>query len=319
MSRCAGFGPQFRALARQDRVPCLVRPLRSKRVVRDREAIDSLLRPSPAEDMPPCGADALARAEHSWRIAEATRVWCSDAASTGALRAALALYEHAQACAQRALDGSAPTPLAELTAPPDPAAAAEHAGELRTRAVMLRDDVNSLLLRARHQQRSQRSATPLRAWSMTAALAAAALATFAASDRIGDWLGLGEVSRGARWQASSRSEGFPLEGTLPLPNDSPPFFFHTALEDAPSLTIDLGREVSVRRAIVRNRSDCCGARALPLQLELSRDGTHWQLIARRDRPFAVWRTSFGQRSARWVRLRVPHRSLLHLSSVMLRS
>jgi hypothetical protein len=260
--------------------------------------------------------EALLRAEERWRMAEATGVWCTDAAESGALRAALTLYEQASVAAAHAwqLTGVAATRF-EPTAFGSRADVA--ANELRARLVALRDDVNRVLIAARAsldpQAATRRGRRALLALGL---LVATALAV--AHDRIGDALELGVVTRDASWQASSAFPGYAISGALPGPSGADPFFFHTAAELSASLTIDLKRETPLRRAIIRNRSDCCGPRALPLALELSRDQLHWQQVALRTRSFDVWRTSFSAQRARWVRLRVLRRSLLHLASVVLR-
>ena len=69
---------------------------------------------------------------------------------------------------------------------------------------------------------------------------------------------------------------------------------------------------------VWNRSDSPGvvaARALPLYVEVSTDGKQYHRVARRERPFTVWRVSFPTVSARYVRLRVQRKSYLHLNEV----
>jgi hypothetical protein len=94
-------------------------------------------------------------------------------------------------------------------------------------------------------------------------------------------------------------------------------FFHTQLEDVPSVEIDLGATRSFRRLTVVNREDCCAERAVPLLFEVSNDRLHWREVARRDRLFRDWETRFAAVQARYVRLRVARRSILHLVRVSL--
>ncbi len=93
------------------------------------------------------------------------------------------------------------------------------------------------------------------------------------------------------------------------------YFFHTQEEPNPWLELDLQRRERISGVRVINRRDCCAERAVPLVVELSSDHETWREVARRDEPFASWRASFAPQEARWVRLRVARRSLLHLSDV----
>jgi hypothetical protein len=95
-------------------------------------------------------------------------------------------------------------------------------------------------------------------------------------------------------------------------------FFHTRLEQQPWLRIDLGGEHQVSSVELQNRQDCCQERALPLVVELSVDGLSWQQVARRTESFETWRAEFPPRRARFVRLRVTRRSVLHLERVSVR-
>ena len=91
--------------------------------------------------------------------------------------------------------------------------------------------------------------------------------------------------------------------------------FHTNEEMNPWFEIDLVRPTSVHRLGVKNRADCCQERALPLVIEVSLNQSNWQQVARRDSPFAFWEPSFSPVEARYVRLRVPRFTALHLEQV----
>ena len=69
------------------------------------------------------------------------------------------------------------------------------------------------------------------------------------------------------------------------------------------------------RVRVLNRDDCCAERAIPLVVEVSLDRHGWHEVARRKDQFEDWTAKFSPVSARYVRLRVPRRSILHLKSV----
>ncbi len=92
-------------------------------------------------------------------------------------------------------------------------------------------------------------------------------------------------------------------------------FFHTDEDPSPWFVVDLEQEQTVSAVRVRNRTDCCSWSAIPLVLELSRDGQTWQEVARRERNFRNWVPSFPPTLTRWVRLRVDRPSMLHLERV----
>jgi hypothetical protein len=92
-------------------------------------------------------------------------------------------------------------------------------------------------------------------------------------------------------------------------------FFHTKDEDNPWLRYDLGSKKEISALRVENRQDGEGARAVPLVVEVSDDGTNFKEVARRTDDFSVWKPSFPRVSARYVRLRVARKSMFHLEAV----
>ncbi len=125
-----------------------------------------------------------------------------------------------------------------------------------------------------------------------------------------------ELSAGKQWRLSS-SYG---AGGCASPEQQCPentgYFFHTGMDDhSPWIEFDLAALQRVSAVQVENRQDCCGERAVPLTVEVSRDHKHWQSVARRDAVFSTWSASFDAVQARWVRLRVLRPSALHLHSV----
>ena len=94
--------------------------------------------------------------------------------------------------------------------------------------------------------------------------------------------------------------------------------FHTREENNPWVEFDLGGTKSIRRIEVRNRSQCCKERALPLIAEVSDDRQHWKEVARRDTEFSRWTARFQPTPAAYVRLRVPRPTYLHLVDVAIR-
>jgi len=94
--------------------------------------------------------------------------------------------------------------------------------------------------------------------------------------------------------------------------------FHTDEQTNPWVEYDLGAPKKVRRIEVKNRSECCHERAVPLVVEISTDRDNWTEVARRDIEFSTWSTSFSPRIARYVRLRVARTTTFHLREVIVR-
>lgn len=93
-------------------------------------------------------------------------------------------------------------------------------------------------------------------------------------------------------------------------------FFHTQEEQSPFIEYDLGHIVALRRVTVVNRRDSgLGDRAVPLLVETSVDGKSFQLRARRDYWFDTWDATFEASAARYLRLRVDRKSVLHLERI----
>jgi hypothetical protein len=91
--------------------------------------------------------------------------------------------------------------------------------------------------------------------------------------------------------------------------------FHTKLEQNPWFEYDFGGPLAFSSLTIRNRSDCCPERALPLIVEVSNDDKSFQEIARRVEPFSTWQPKFSTQHARYLRLRVPRESMLHLEAI----
>jgi len=95
-------------------------------------------------------------------------------------------------------------------------------------------------------------------------------------------------------------------------------FFCTLEEQNPWMEIDLGKAVEFSRVEVRNRTDCCEERALPLAIEVSEDGKKWKEVARKTELFTQWNATFDRVRARYVRTRALSRTFLHLEQVSVR-
>jgi len=95
-------------------------------------------------------------------------------------------------------------------------------------------------------------------------------------------------------------------------------FFHTRQEHQPWLRIDLGAEHDVSFIELQNRLDCCRERAVPLVVELSKDGTSFHRVAQQNETFEVWRAKWSSQRARYVRIRCLRETALHLERVEVR-
>ncbi len=94
-------------------------------------------------------------------------------------------------------------------------------------------------------------------------------------------------------------------------------FFHTTEENNPWFEYDMGAPVQFSSLTVRNRTDDAPskARAVPLIAEVSNDQKTYREIARQTEKFRVWSPSFAPQRARYIRLRVARKSILHLEDV----
>ncbi|MET0385137.1 MAG: discoidin domain-containing protein [Polyangiales bacterium] len=239
-------------------------------------------------------ATAVEQAEIQWQR--------EDNASLARLTQALALYD--RALAQLHLDDpSEASPVATD-------ALREHVLRQRARALA------ALHARVRARSWTTRHQRIVTVAAMTLAILAIGLLAVGAKYAY-DGLDLGNLARGKRWRASSRAEGLPSTGLLT--NDAEHFFFHTKEQKSPWVEVDLGKPTSISSARIVNRDDCCLGRAAPLVLEVSTDHKHWDEVAKRERKFRTWSLSFEPRTTRWVRLRVPRASTLHLRQIVIRS
>ena len=123
-----------------------------------------------------------------------------------------------------------------------------------------------------------------------------------------------DLARGKPWRTSStRAVCQPERGECAGAQTS--IFFHTNEEPNPWFEYDLGTPLQFSGMTIRNRTDGSGDRALPLVVEVSSDHANYREIARRTEPFRVWRPQFAPQRARFVRLRVPRTTFLHLEKI----
>lgn len=123
-----------------------------------------------------------------------------------------------------------------------------------------------------------------------------------------------DLAGGKPFTASSAYDSFATAGRTnePVAFD---LFAHTIEEEHPWIQVDLGKLERVKKVLVKNRTDCCGERALPLVVEASLDGSTWTPLARRDEAFVEWTVAVAPTELRFLRFSVPRRTFLHLSRV----
>lgn len=122
------------------------------------------------------------------------------------------------------------------------------------------------------------------------------------------------LATGKAWRTSSTR--YVCEPAIGLcGGKSTAIFFHTNEEPNPWIEYDLGTVMRFSRVYVRNRNDAAPDRAIPLVVEVSSDRDHWKTRARQRETFTTWTAKFAPVWARYVRLRVARRSLLHLEEV----
>jgi hypothetical protein len=123
-----------------------------------------------------------------------------------------------------------------------------------------------------------------------------------------------DLAFGKPWTATSALTGFSASGRV-SDDDRTLAMFHTLDEPSPAVTVDLGARVVIRKVRVMNRLDCCRERALPLAVEIGIDGMTWKRVGYRRSEFRRWTVAFAPARARFVRVRVDRRSVLHLQTI----
>jgi hypothetical protein len=190
----------------------------------------------------------------------------------------------------------------------DPDQQDKRAAQLRADAKVMLDELE-LPLRARDSLVAQRA---LRIGAILAAVGGLV-------GSIGVYTGWAEQSRDlARekpWRTSSTYNNMGCASPQQQCSESPDFFFHTREESNPWLEIDLGQPTQFTGMRVINRRDCCFERAVPLIIEVSDTQEGFREISRRETSFNSWLATFAPTKARYVRVRAPSRTSLHLAQV----
>ena len=131
---------------------------------------------------------------------------------------------------------------------------------------------------------------------------------------IGLWPKPPNLAKGKPWRTSSiGAECHPEKAECAGPGTV--ILFHTRQEQDPWFEYDLGAPLAFSSLTVRNRSDCCADRTVPLVAEVSNDGQSFTQVARREAQFSTWSPSFTTQHARYLRLRVARESILHLEAI----
>jgi hypothetical protein len=94
--------------------------------------------------------------------------------------------------------------------------------------------------------------------------------------------------------------------------------FHSALEDSPWLSVDLGTRYKVNTVKVYGRGDGYYDQSIPLALELSEDGTNYHQVAERAEPFSSsdpWVVKSVGQVAQFVRVHTLRHSYLVLGEL----
>jgi hypothetical protein len=186
---------------------------------------------------------------------------------------------------------------------------------VRATALELRSLAERLLQLAETPQSTIDRLLFQRAWRVTTLLGVAfglLVASFFLRERLE---ARADLSRGKPWAASSAYERVCQSPERQCEAATRGYFFHTQEESSPWLELDLLRPQEFSAVRVYNRVDCCGERSVPLVVEVSTDHQHWREVSRKNEVFEQWKARFSPVTARWVRLRVAGRSMLHLSNL----
>ena len=95
------------------------------------------------------------------------------------------------------------------------------------------------------------------------------------------------------------------------------FSFHTALENNPWVELDLGANYVLYNIVVFNRKKCCQNKAYNLNVAISKDKIHYEIIHRGFIPFKdkIEFNLANLKTARYVKLSIDGFSYFHLSKI----
>lgn len=124
-----------------------------------------------------------------------------------------------------------------------------------------------------------------------------------------------DLALGKPWRASSALPDCPLGPTRKCVGTTLDIFVHTQEEPSPWLEIDLEEPTTFSRIAIKNRSDCCAERAVPLVVEAGDSPAELHQLARVEEPFTEKDIDVAETRARYVRLRIDATSVLHFERV----
>ena len=109
------------------------------------------------------------------------------------------------------------------------------------------------------------------------------------------------------------SEG--LNRALLVDGDRTNLGFHTDKNGQQWVVIDLGKVRRFDKVVVYNRANCCQERAVPLQLEVSKNNKDYTLLAEQKDIFDKWQAKRLHAEGRYIRLKNAPNNYLHLAEV----
>lgn len=128
-----------------------------------------------------------------------------------------------------------------------------------------------------------------------------------------------DIGPTSTWRASTTMGPLPQTGRGFQPREGEGnFFFQTQIEGEPWIEFDLGAGRTIEMVTVQNRLDCCQDWAVPLVIEVGDEARRWREVGRRVEPFYFYTALFPSTAARYVRLRVPRMTSLHLGGVQIK-
>jgi hypothetical protein len=196
-----------------------------------------------------------------------------------------------------------------------PAARADDQRESETLADLaaLRSTLQSLICALR-RRRPTSGAVARRRWTRVAvAMAIAAAPIFLVVRHLLDH----DLAAGRPWLTSSTEPDCNVSAGI-CRGQAVSLYFHTQTEASPWARVDLGSVQPITTITVVNRRDCCAERAVPLILEVGDDGARFTQVAEQKAQFIVWNAKFPEVRARYLRVRVPAVTALHLERVSVR-
>ena len=123
-----------------------------------------------------------------------------------------------------------------------------------------------------------------------------------------------DLGKGAAWYTSStHAQCHPEKSECGGAKSD--IMFHTSQDQDPWFEYDFATPLAFSSLEIRNRSECCQERAIPLVVEVSNDNKVFREVARRTDPFLTWSPKFPTERARYLRLRVLQNTFFHLEYV----